>query len=112
MSPRRTSAATNESPSAARRDLTAGVVEARMQRPPAPAPTAPVGAGRVRPGGGPRSGLSNDPVRSLLPDRARALVGAHAAPARVEAVHARGELPLLQRRQPDVLPAARGRDAR
>ena len=57
----------------------------------------------------PADGLSHDRVRDLLSDRARAVVGADEAPVGVEAVHPGRLLRLLQRRQPDVLPADRRR---
>ena len=65
--------------------------------------------------------LPHHRVRDLLPDRARALLGADAAAAPVEAVHRRRQLRLLRGREPALLPAAgrhhpgqpgRGADAR
>src|SRR4051794_41907505 len=72
----------------------------------------PVGSGRVQLWRRPSSGLSDRRVRSLLPDRPRAVVVAHAAPAGLEAVHPRVQLRLLRRREPAVLPAAGGDDPR
>ena len=57
-------------------------------------------------------GLPVSRVRDLLPARAGPLVGADAAPARLEAVHPRRQLHVLRGRDGHVLPAAGRRHAR
>ena len=55
----------------------------------------------------PRDALPFGPVRNLLPNRARAVVGADVEAVAVEAVHRRRELRVLRRGEPSLLPAAR-----